>query len=88
MLKNLPVDVLKIDSLFFTESGDLERDRAVVSSIVDMVHKFRMCAVAEGIEHPEQVEYLKQIGCDYVQGYVFYRPLPQADFEKLLDSSV
>lgn len=86
LLKQLPVDVLKIDSLFFTDSGDCKRDNVIVAGIIDMVHKFGIRTVAEGIEHPDQVSYLKQIGCDYVQGYVFYRPLPQADFEKLLDS--
>ena len=49
-----------------------------------MVKKFDIRTVAEGIESMDQVEYLKQIGCDYVQGYVFYRPMPQSDYEALI----
>ena len=57
---------------------------ALVESIVTLVKKFDIRTVAEGIESMEQVEYLKRIGCDYVQGYVFYRPMPQQDYETLL----
>ena len=85
LLKTLPIDVLKIDRFFFSESNDPERDMAVVQGIVELVHKFNIRTVAEGVESESQVEMLKQIGCDYVQGYVFYRPVPQAEFERLLD---
>ncbi|WP_455615072.1 putative bifunctional diguanylate cyclase/phosphodiesterase [Eisenbergiella sp.] len=85
LLKELPVDVLKIDSYFFLESNDHTRDLDLVRSIIELVHKFNIRTVAEGIEDPEQVEYLKKFECDYVQGYVFYRPMPQAKFEALLD---
>lgn len=84
LLKELPVDVLKIDRFFFAESDDRERDSAIVQGIVEMVHKFHIHTVAEGIEEEDQLEFLKQIGCDYVQGYVFYRPMPQKDYERLL----
>ena len=84
LLKNLPIDVLKIDSLFFDEGPDRNKDMALVEGIIDMVKKFDIRTVAEGIESMDQVEYLKQIGCDYVQGYVFYRPMPQSDYEALL----
>lgn len=85
LLKELPVDILKIDSYFFLESNDRTRDLALVRSIIELVHKFNIRTVAEGIEDPQQVEYLKKFECDYVQGYVFYRPMPQAKFEALLD---
>lgn len=84
LLKDLPIDVLKIDSFFFDEGPDRNRDLALVESIVSLVKKFDIRTVAEGIESMEQVEFLKRIGCDYVQGYVFYRPMPQPDYEKLL----
>ena len=85
LLKELPVDILKIDSYFFLENNDRTRDLALVRSIIELVHKFNIRTVAEGIEEPQQVEYLKKFECDYVQGYVFYRPMPQAKFEALLD---
>lgn len=85
LLRSLPVDVVKIDSFFFSASQDKERDWAVVQGIVELVQKFQIRTVAEGIESEEQVAYLKRIGCDYVQGYVFYKPLPQEAFAGLLD---
>lgn len=85
LLKELPVDILKIDSYFFLENNDRTRDLALVRSIIELVHKFNIRTVTEGIEDPQQVEYLKKFECDYVQGYVFYRPMPQAKFEALLD---
>ena len=85
LLKELPVDVLKIDSFFFADGTDRNRDMALVESIVELVKKFNMRTVAEGIESMEQVEYLKKIGCDYVQGYVFYRPMPEDEYGGLLD---
>ena len=48
------------------------------------MHKFQIRTVAEGIENMKQVEYLKQMGCDYIQGYVFYRPMPEDEYAELL----
>ncbi len=84
LLKSLPVDILKIDRFFFTSDDNPERDMAVVQGIIELVHKFHIRIVAEGVESPGQVEYLRKAGCDYVQGYVFYRPMPQEDYEKLI----
>lgn len=85
LLKSLPIDVLKIDRFFFSEGSDPERDMAVVQGVIELVHKFHIHTVAEGIESLEQVEMLKGIGCDYVQGYVFYRPMPQEEYGRLMD---
>ena len=85
LLKDLPIDVVKIDQFFFADGHDQARDLAVVQGIVELVQKFEIRTVAEGIELPQQVAYLKEIGCDYVQGYVYYRPMPQAAYDTLLD---
>ena len=85
LLKVLPIDVLKIDRFFFTDSDDPQRDMSVVQGVVELVHKFGIRTVAEGVESPEQVKCLKEIGCDYIQGYVFYRPMPQMAYGRLLD---
>lgn len=84
LLKDLPIDTLKIDGFFFQDGRDRDRDMTLVQSIVELVKKFQIKTVAEGVEHPEQVDYLRTIGCDYVQGYVFYRPMPQSEYDKLL----
>ena len=85
LLKSIPIDVLKIDRLFFVESEDKEKDAAVIKGIIDLVKRFHIQTVAEGIETWEQVEYLKHIGCDFVQGYVYHRPMPEAEYERLLE---
>lgn len=86
LLKTLPIDTLKLDRFFFDKSSDPERDMAVVEGVIELVHKFRIRTVAEGIESSDQVEDLKRMGCDFVQGYVFYRPMPEAEYAQVLDS--
>ena len=86
MLKNLPVDVLKIDQIFFQEGEDRERDLAVVQGIIEIGQKLHIKTVAEGIETREQAAWLRENGCDLIQGYAFYRPMPQKDYGQLLES--
>lgn len=81
ILKDLPMDVLKIDMLFFREGENAHRAREVVKGIVNMAKALHMKTVAEGVESLEQVEFLRRIGCDVVQGYVFSKPLPIAEFD-------
>ncbi|KPI50661.1 diguanylate phosphodiesterase [Clostridioides difficile] len=85
VLKDLPFDVLKLDSMFFNASLDKEKERTVIKNIIHMLKELNITTVAEGIEYKEQVEFLKEIGCDLVQGYVFYKPMPMLEFEELLD---
>lgn len=82
VLKELPVDVLKMDRLFFTrdESYDRKRDNSVIASVVAMARGLGMKIIAEGIESVEQIDFLRKIGCDVIQGYVYSKPLPVEDF--------
>lgn len=84
LLKELPFDYLKLDSYFFARGEDTKRDLSLVQGIIDIVHKLNMKTIAEGIESKEQVEVLKSLGCDYIQGYVFYRPMGASAYEDLL----
>lgn len=84
LLQTIPVDTLKIDKIFFQGNVvNMERTEALVGSIVQMAQSLFMITVAEGVEHREQVDMLKRIGCDYIQGYVFAKPMEVASFEKL-----
>ena len=84
-LKDIDVDVLKLDRAFFaSEEGVQERGGAVVSSVIDLAEKLDMDTVAEGIEQTIQVECLKDTSCTMVQGYVFHRPVPLPEFERML----
>lgn len=84
LLKNLRMDTLKLDRAFFTsENADDSRERDVVTSVIELAEKLSMTTVAEGVETKAQAAFLKEARCDMIQGYVFSRPLPIADFEKL-----
>ena len=82
MLKNINIDVLKIDKSFSDEVIKDKRGRIILESIIDMAKKLEIKTVAEGIETKEQVKYLKEIGCNIIQGYYFERPIPVEEFEE------
>lgn len=79
LLKSFMVDSVKLDRSFFLD--DSQRAHDVVESIVELARKLGIETVAEGIEAPEQVDFLRSIGCDLVQGYVYARPMPAEELE-------
>lgn len=83
ILKDVPVDTLKLDRGFFG-SNQQKNDRGgyIVESIIELAKKLKMQTVSEGVETKEQVAFLKKANCDMVQGYVFAKPVPIVDFEK------
>ncbi len=76
VLKDIEVDVLKIDMRFFESSEVDGRGENIVASVVRMAKWLDIPTIAEGVEKEEQVEFLKNIGCEYVQGYYFAKPMP------------
>ncbi|MEG0075303.1 MAG: bifunctional diguanylate cyclase/phosphodiesterase [Eubacterium sp.] len=84
LLRKLPVDVLKLDKVFFDKDDAFEKARTIIIGVVAMVKQLNIKVVAEGVEEKEQVAFLRSIGCDLVQGYVFYRPMPLKEFEYIL----
>lgn len=85
LLKNLPIDVLKLDIMFFHKSEDSEKERIVVSNFIHMAKELRIKTIAEGVESVENVDFLRSCGCDVVQGYAFFKPMPLEDFEHLVN---
>lgn len=79
-LRKLPFDVLKIDRDFLYSNSSSERERIVLSNVVRMAFDLNMRVICEGVETKEQEEFLKQIGCRYVQGFLYARPLPEEQF--------
>ena len=73
-LTKLPIDVLKIDRSFVMELASSVKSRCIVVNIINLSHELGICVIAEGVEELEQVEYLKGILCDEVQGYYFSKP--------------
>ena len=87
MLKDLPVDVLKIDMAFVREVGRSSRAGAIMESIVDLGGRLNMEVVVEGVETQEQVDFLERIGCHDIQGYYFAKPLDVESFMGLVERS-
>jgi len=83
-LKKFDIDYLKIDQSFTKNLAPGAPDFALCEAIVVMAHKLGLKAIAEGVETEQQHDLLKQIGCDYGQGYLFSKPVPAKEFEKLL----
>ena len=84
LLTSLPVDVLKIDKSLLEADVISERERVIVTNIVRMVQDLDIDVIMEGVETVEQVNFLKQINCNLVQGFLFDRPLPKEEFEERL----
>ncbi|MGI9066366.1 MAG: putative bifunctional diguanylate cyclase/phosphodiesterase [Pyrinomonadaceae bacterium] len=82
-LRRLPLDTLKIDQSFVRDTSNHD-GAALVSSIVALAQKLRLRVVAEGVETEEQLTFLQRLGCDSMQGYLFSRPLPCAQFRTML----
>lgn len=84
ILKDVPVDVLKLDRGFFSETiKDVRRSEIVIGNVIHLAKELQMKTVAEGVESFEQVKMLRRLQCDMVQGFVFSRPVPVDVFEKM-----
>ncbi|MBQ2453869.1 MAG: GGDEF domain-containing protein [Lachnospiraceae bacterium] len=84
MLKDAPVDVIKIDRFFIDEVIDTNRGKIIVANSIKMSKDLGMKVIAEGVESREQAEFLRDAGCDVAQGYYYSKPVPTEEFEKLL----
>ncbi len=82
MLKNIDIDILKIDMTFLQKTSNEERSKKIIQSIIKMAKNLHMTIVVEGIEDINQAEYLKSLGCDLFQGFLYSKPVAQRDFEK------
>jgi diguanylate cyclase (GGDEF)-like protein/PAS domain S-box-containing protein len=83
-LKKLPLEQLKIDQSFVRELVDNEGDQAIVRTIIAMAHSLSLDVIAEGVETEAQREMLETFGCNRYQGYLFSKPVPAGDFERLM----
>lgn len=84
MLKDIQIDVLKLDMGFLKSSDYSAKGGNILTAILKMAESLKMQTIAEGVETKEQVEFLKSIGCRYVQGFYYSKPLPVGEFEKLI----
>ena len=87
MLKNVNVDVIKLDRTFVPVDGDQGRSVQIISSMLEMAQSLHLPVVVEGVETNEQANMLRQMGARYAQGFLYYRPMQAEDFEALLDAA-
>lgn len=87
-LKNICVDILKIDMKFLPDGSNDVRSEKILSSIVRMAGWLGMPVIAEGVETLEQRDFLSSIGCGYIQGYFYAKPMPVPEYEALIDSVI
>ncbi len=86
-LKDVPTDVLKLDMKFLSSTENNDASGIILTSVVRMARWLDLPVIAEGVENAQQADYLKTIGCSLVQGYLYGKPMPPDEFEKLLDRS-
>ncbi len=84
LLKDIPATVLKLDKEFLN-SQDTQKEHIIINSVINMAKSLDMTTVAEGVEDQKQSDALKKMGCDIVQGFFYAKPMPEGDFNELLN---
>lgn len=84
-LKSIPITTLKIDKLFIDDISSDDSNTTLTDSIISLGHKIGLTIVAEGVETTDQLKYLENNKCDMIQGYLFSKPLPPEDIDKILN---
>ena len=85
MINRIPLDALKIDMIFIRNAFKSQNDNQMIKIILDIASYLKVPTIAEGVESKEQVDVLKKLGCDLVQGYYFSKPVPAKEFETFLN---
>ncbi|WP_162224939.1 EAL domain-containing protein [Neptunomonas antarctica] len=86
-LKQFPIDSLKIDQSFVSNLADDGDDKSIVSAIIAMAHSLNLSVIAEGVENQRQLDVLRALGCDEIQGFYFSKPVPASEIALLLEKT-
>lgn len=86
-LKDIPIDILKLDMGFIRGGTNQEKGSNIIGSVIRMAHSLGLVTVAEGVEKADQADMLQSLGCDIIQGYLYARPMPVANYDELLAKS-
>ena len=87
LLKDIPIDILKLDRGFLTEGLTEKKPKEIIKSITNMAHNINVRVICEGVENPQQIPFLEEIGCELAQGYLFGKPMPYNEIEDFIKSS-
>lgn len=87
VLKDIELDIVKLDMKFLSQKSDSRRGGIILTSVVRMLKWLGMPVIAEGVETLEQADFLKSIGCEYIQGYFYSRPLPEEQYLEVFSKS-
>ena len=83
VLKEIHVNVLKVDMVFLRKTTEVERSRKILRTIISLAQELGMETIVEGVETSDQLEFLKSISCDIFQGYYFAKPMEVTQFEEI-----
>ncbi len=86
-LKDVPADILKLDMRFLSGGENEQRSGSIVSSVIHMAQRLQMPVIAEGVETKPQAAFLTSVGCAFVQGYLYARPMPVGEYEAVCESN-
>lgn len=84
LLKDINLDILKIDMKFLSKGSSTEKCEKIIEAVINMAASLELPVIAEGVEEEEQVQLLKRLGCDYIQGFYFAKPMPEEDYLALV----
>ena len=85
MLENFSFDIIKLDLGFIRKIGINDKAESIIITTIGLAHMIGAKVTAEGVETEEQLKFLRDYDCDFIQGYYFYKPMPEKEFEKILD---
>ena len=86
LITMIPFDTLKIDGGFFLKNDLTDKNKKVITSVVSLAKSLNLATVSEGVETQSQVDFLKDLGCDMIQGFFYYKPMPSSDFEQVIST--
>lgn len=87
VLKDIELDMVKLDMMFLSDVSEGNRGGTILSSVVRMAKWLGLPVIAEGIETVSQADYLRSVGCNYIQGYLYSKPLPESQYEEILSNT-
>ncbi|MCQ2576066.1 MAG: EAL domain-containing protein [Treponema sp.] len=85
-LKDMPIDILKLDMGFLRHDSNMDKGGKIIANVIRMAQALQLITIAEGVETREQADFLKSVGCDVIQGYLYAKPMPEDKFRTMISN--